>query len=475
MRTRFAPSPTGSLHVGNARIAVLNWLLTRKHNGAFLLRIEDTDDARNVERADSGIMRDLRWLGLDWDEGPLEDGSVRGEYGPYHQSARLGLYQEAARQLTERGLTFDCYCTAEEVAARRTEAIEHGRRETADPCRNLSPEEVAAHRARGRTPALRFRVDANAVTVQDAVRGAVEFPGGEIGDFILLRADGVPTYNFAVVVDDIGMKITHVIRGVGHLSNTPRQVLLFQAFGAEPPVFAHVPMVLGEDRQKLSKRHGAAALEDYRAEGYHPEALVNYLSLLSWSSPSGEEVLTREELVQHVSIERVGAADVVFDPVKLRWLSAKHYERMSLDDLIAAAQPFIDPSFGLDATTLPIAIEAIRTRIETLGEINRHLSTLFPHAAAPAPTDHVALAVLQAVRTGLDACTWESAPLTEAIREAGGTAGAKGKALYEPVRLALTGEDHGPPLAAILAVQGRERALRALDRAIARGMEAVNA
>jgi nondiscriminating glutamyl-tRNA synthetase len=330
VRTRFAPSPTGSLHVGNARIAVLNWLLARKHEGAFILRIEDTDAERNVPGAEAGVLADLRWLGLDWDEGPGDGAGNRGERGPYRQSERLEIYQAHAEILRRAGHAYPCFCSAERLEAQRAEALVRGENPGYDgTCRSLAPEAAAALQREGRPAVLRFRTpEAGTIRVQDAVRGAIDFAAAEVSDFVLLRSDGSPTYNFAVVVDDVLMDVTHVIRGSGHLSNTPRQILLFHALERPAPTFAHVPTVLGPDRQKLSKRHGAAALADYRAEGIHPDGLLNYLSLLSWSSPSGDEVLTRERLIQEISLERIGVADAIFDRTKLLWLSARHIERM---------------------------------------------------------------------------------------------------------------------------------------------------
>jgi nondiscriminating glutamyl-tRNA synthetase len=476
VRTRFAPSPTGSLHVGNARVASLNWLFARRHGGSFVLRIEDTDRVRTVAGSEDLIGRDLRWLGLDWDEGPALDGlPQRGRHGPYRQTERLALYARYADQLRARGATYDCWCAAEDAvgeegepaAADGTSGPGHPRTgRPAERCRCAELDAATAARlAEAGKPALRFRVgEPRTMMVHDIVYGDVAFDSAHIGDFIMLRADGVPTYNFAVVVDDLTMEITHVIRGVGHLSNSPRQLLLYDALGAPPPLFAHVPMVLGPDRQKLSKRHGARAVAEYRAEGYHAGAVVNYLSLLSWSSPTGEEVLEPERLIAEVDLGRIGVADVVFDPEKLRWLSAQHIARMPLDELVAAVRPFLDPAIPIAAERLPDAIAAIRTHLSTFSEVNEQLAAFFPDEnAADVPAE--AAAVLDATATRLAAAAWEDGPLTAAVRAAGKDAGVRGRALYEPLRIALTGRDHGPPLAAILLVHGRERALHALRRA----------
>ncbi|HSJ07662.1 MAG TPA: glutamate--tRNA ligase family protein, partial [Longimicrobiales bacterium] len=309
---------------------------------------------------------------------------------------------------------------------------------------------------------VRFRAGgADTVSFEDCSRGRIDVPAGDIPDFVVLRADGRPTYNFAVVVDDIEMKISHVIRGVGHLSNTPRQVLIYGALNATPPVFVHVPMVLGADRQVLSKRHGAAGVAEYRAAGYHPDGMVNYLSLLSWSSPSGDEMLTRNQLLAEVSLDRLGVADVVFDPVKLRWLSGKHIERMALGDLVDAVRPFIDAGKPeLDDTRLASAVRAVRTHLATFADINEQLEAFFPdahHAPGAGSVPAAAVPILAGVEP------WEESALRDAVQTVGRETGTKGRELYEPLRRALTGRDHGPPLAAVLFVQGRELALRRLS------------
>jgi len=525
VRTRFAPSPTGSLHVGNARIAVLDWLFTRKHGGRFVLRIEDTDIERHDPAAEAGIFDDLEWLGLDWDEGPGPRGSAdRGENGPYRQSQRRAAHHDFADRLRETGRTYHCYCSAPEEIdcgedASDAAATSHGVERPATPpnrtgpgpradchCASMTAAEITHLRARGREPALRFRVPATGeIVVHDSVRGEVRFRAAEIADFVLLRADGRPTYNFAVVADDIAMRITHVIRGVGHLSNTPRQVLLYDALGVEPPVFVHVPTVLGPDRHKLSKRHGARALADYRAEGYHPDAVLNYLSLLSWSSPSGEEVLERDRLIEEVSIDRIGASDVVFDPVKLSWLSARHIERMPLQAVVEAVDAFarragwLEPHGPIPTPLFPEAVDAVRTHLSTFGQIGSALAPLFPARDAPSTAatpprvaavraegstegisgsadepdlDASAEPVLRAAIARLTEIEeWKPQALAAAVKQAGKAAGAAGRALYEPLRLALTGRPHGPPLTAILRVQGRSRALRALASSATRAAD----
>ncbi|NJD09819.1 MAG: glutamate--tRNA ligase [Gemmatimonadetes bacterium] len=472
VRTRFAPSPTGALHVGNARMAVLNWLFTRKLGGQFILRIEDTDRERNVPGAEEGICDDLSWLGLDWDEGPGCRGyPERGSHGPYRQTERAEYYREHLERLRAAGAVYPCFCSDAQLEEERQSALEEGTPlRYGGRCRALSAAETAARAAAGAPFAWRFRVPDREVLVRDLAYGEVRVPAGEIGDFIVLRSDGQPTYNFAVVVDDITMGVTHVVRGVGHLSNTPRQVLLYQALGIEPPVFAHVPTVLGPDRQKLSKRRGATSIAEYRAQGYHPDALVNYLSLLSWSSPSGEEVLGRAQLIEQVSLDRIGVADVVFDGAKLRFLSARHIERMPLPELLAAVEPFLDPDRQpIAPDLLPVAVAAVRTHLTTFADIGAALSAFFPGPdAAPPVLDAAARPVLAAAREALRSSGWEEEALQAALKQVGTETGARGRALYEPLRLALTGAAHGPPFIPLLQVQGRELVLQRLREALAR-------
>jgi len=456
IRTRFAPSPTGHLHVGGARTAILNWLLARHHGGTFVLRIEDTDRERNVPGAEEALLDDLRWLGLDWDEGP----DVGGPYGPYRQSERTAIYREHADRLLREGKAYWCVCPPSDAEG---PGRERGRCECAGTFSPVEPPEGAA---------VRFRVpEGEVVAVDDAVRGRVTFESAHLQDFVLLRSDGAPTYNFAAAVDDAGMRITHVVRGADHLNNTPKQVLLYRAFGWEPPVFAHVPLILGPDRQKLSKRHGATSVAEHRRQGYLPDALFNYLSLLSWSSPSGEEVLPRERLVSEVTLDRVGASDAVFDRDKLRWLSSRYLLEMPAPELARALGGFVDRArYPVSDDELPEVAAALRERISVFSDADAQLDHFFVPAAGERHearervlSDPGARRVLAAVRARLEALPgWEEAAVGAAIRQGGADAGAKGRALFLPVRLALTGEEHGPDLPKVALVQGRGRVLDAL-------------
>jgi nondiscriminating glutamyl-tRNA synthetase len=472
-RTRFAPSPTGELHLGNARIAVLNWLYARHSGGQFILRIEDTDVDRNLPDSEAEIIAALRALGIDWNEGP----DIGGPRGPYRQSERATVYAEYTSRLIEEGAAFRCYCTPEELEAKRQIAQARGEKAIYDgTCHDLEPTDEQRHREQGRIPAIRFRVPDDEILVDDVVRGKVTFAAGEFGDFVIVKSDGNPTYNFAVVVDDCAMEVSHVIRGVGHLANTPRQVMIYEALGEDPPVFVHVPHVLGPDGSPLSKRHGARSLQQYLAAGYHPDALVNYLSLLSWSSPTGEEVLSRDRLVEEMDLGRLGASDVRLDPDKLEWLSGEYIRRMSPEDL---ALRLVD-QFGEEFERRPPAqrrrfASAIKERITTFEGAAEFLPQFYPPnpmewtADARAALDgEEVLALFEALYAMLKGVEdWEGETVITAIRTAGKQVGLKGRHLFMPVRAAITGSTRGPELVDVFEIQGKATALRVLEQAIA--------
>lgn len=469
VRTRFAPSPTGELHLGNARTAVLNWAFARRHGGDFVLRYEDTDAERAVEGAEEAILEGLRWLGLEPDEGP----GIGGEHGPYRQSERLPLYRDLAGRLLEEGHAYHCYCTPEELEARRRAAVEAGRPVRYDGrCRELSPDREAARRSEGRVPSVRFRVDRDRIRVRDRVRGEVDFDGSELGDMVILRSDGRPTYNFAVVVDDVLMEVSHVIRGVGHLSNTPKQLLLYRALDADPPEFAHIPLVLAPGGGGLSKREGAPGLLTYRDRGHHPDGVLNYLSLLSWSSPSGDEVLSRERIVAETELERIGSADAEVDPEKMRWISGRHIAAEPPERLAERLRPFLARTdLELSERDLVAAAEVLRGRIQLLSEAEGELRAVLPEpdiggearAALAAPA---AGAVLEAARDAwspLDG--WERQEVRAALERAKEAVDVGGRDFYHPLRAALTGALQGPDLPDVAYLLGRKRTLRRLETA----------
>src|SRR5262245_13373481 len=381
MRVRFAPSPTGHLHVGNARTALFNWLLARKTGGAFVLRIEDTDVERSTLEAEASILEDLRWLGLTWDEGP----DVDGPHGPYRQSERKSLYQAHANRLLEDGQAYRCFCTPEQLDAERLAAVAAGRPVLySGRCRDLAPADLAARLSSGGRFALRFRVpEGREVHFDDVVRGNVRFNTEVIGDPVILRSDGTPAYNFAVVVDDALMEISHVIRGEDHISNTPRQLLLYDALGFSPPAFAHLALVMGPDHSPLSKRHGATSVAEFRAKGYLPEALVNYLALIGWSPGNDDEILPIDELARRFSLEGVGHSAGVFDGDRLAWAN-RHYLKIAEPERIAdLTLPFFDAA-GIQVASdgeahefLASAMAMATSSVDRLDQVPARLAFLF--------------------------------------------------------------------------------------------------
>jgi nondiscriminating glutamyl-tRNA synthetase len=460
MRVRFAPSPTGLLHVGNARTALFNWLLARGSGGTFVLRIEDTDAERSTRESERGILEDLTWLGLQWDEGP----DVGGAHGPYRQSERLGLYLSYARELVQSAKAYYCFCSAEQLEADRRAALEAGRPpQYAGRCRNLDRADAEARVAAGEPAVVRLRVPEDRdVTFEDIVRGTVRVSTGVIGDPVLLRSGGHPAYNFAVVIDDALMEITHVVRGEDHISNTPRQVLLYEAMGLEPPVFAHLALVLGPDHTPLSKRHGATSVSEFRNRGFLPEALVNYLALLGWSPGRGDELLPASELARRFALEHVGHSAAVFDPDKLAWVNRHYLREADIGRLASLAMPhFREAGFiredtpearAFFASLVPLAsgsvdrVEQIPARLRFLFEFDprRALALAEVEDVLKEPGAREVIATL--------ASELASAPRLdrESFRAAAGrvrqATGQKGKQLFHPIRVALTGEAGGPEL-----------------------------
>jgi nondiscriminating glutamyl-tRNA synthetase len=460
MRVRFAPSPTGQLHVGNARTALFNWLLARGADGTFILRIEDTDAERSTRDSESAILRDLRWLGLDWDEGP----DTGGPRGPYRQSERLHLYESYAKELLAAGDAYHCFCSIAQLDADRQAALAEGRpARYAGTCRRLPAEQARARIDAGERPAIRFRVPAGRdVAFEDVVRGEVRFHTDVIGDPVIVRADGNPAYNFAVVVDDALMEVTHVVRGEDHISNTPRQVLLYEALGFTPPTFAHLALVMGPDHAPLSKRHGATSVAEFRSKGYLPEALVNYLALIGWSPGGGDELLPIDELARRFSLDGVGLSAGVFDEEKLAWVN-RHYLKMADPVRIAelSVPYFIQAGVKLSPDHrgiefLASAIVMATSSVDRLDQVPGRLALLFDYAADRALADaHVRDEMQQPRARAVVAALAEelaSAPRLDRVRfrevaaNVRARTGEKGKPLFHPIRVALTGRTEGPEL-----------------------------
>lgn len=484
VRVRFAPAPTGSLHVGGARTALFNYLFARHHGGALVLRSEDTDVARSTRASEDTIAFDLRWLGLSWDEGP----DSGGPYAPYRQSERLDRYALAAARLLEIEAAYPCYCSAEELEAERRQAEAAGvAPKYSGRCRNLTREQRAAFEAEGRKPALRFVMPQRDIYVEDLIRGSVHFPAGTIGDFIIIKSDKLPAYNFAAVVDDSDMRISHVIRADEHLPNTPRQVVLYEALEWPLPLFAHVSMILAPDHHKLSKRHGATSLQEYRDAGYLPEALLNYLALLGWSPGDDREFFTLPELVSAFSLERASKSPAVFDETKLRWFNA-HYVRAKPpaelgallaswagnDSALSDVPELADPSWR------EILVQALADHVEVLADVPRELKRLLRDdvelgdesvrvlrdPASRALIEELARSA-RGVETASDVPPFEQLASKEGLKKLGDRIGVKGRTLFMPIRLALTGSEHGIELPILLRLLGPQRVAARLERALA--------
>jgi nondiscriminating glutamyl-tRNA synthetase len=480
VRVRFAPSPTGYLHVGGARTALFNWLFARHHGGELVLRVEDTDTARNRDDFAQGIYDGLRWLGITWDEGP----DIGGPVGPYRQSERLETYRDAAAKLRASGKAYDCFCAAAAAvdAAPGQPGSADNEAAVVCPCSALTEADVAARKAAGETPALRMKVDATlAITVPDLIRGDVVFPPGTVTDFVIVKRDGGPLYNFAVVTDDYSMGITHVIRGEEHLANTPKQLLIYDALGLPPPAFAHIPIILNEQRRKLSKRDGAAFVNDYQAQGYLPAALVNFLVLLGWSPGENREILTLDEMIREFTLEGVVKHPAIFDVAKLGWMNKEYLRTVPVPELATMVRSLL-PTIKPDATrTDPKYVERVTAlfaeRVRTIAEIIEQGSYFFDDAPPTPNPDALAkhcaapdtLELLTATRAALSAVAdFGAAGIEAAIRGLAESRGKKAAAFIHPLRVALTGQAVSPGIFEVTSILGRETVLARIDALMAR-------
>ena len=456
-RVRFAPSPTGALHIGGARTALFNWLFARHEGGTFILRIEDTDLERSTKEHEQSILEGMRWLGMDWDE------------GPYYQTQRMDLYREHVQQLLEAGKAYPCTCAPEELEAKRQQALAEGRKPKYDgTCRN-----GPAHP--DRPAAIRFRCPEEGVTeFHDICRGMIRFENRELDDLIIARSDGSPTYNFTVVVDDVTMRITHVIRGDDHINNTPRQVLLYQALGYPVPEFAHLPMIYGSDKKKLSKRHGATSVTEYEDMGYLPDGLVNYLARLGWSH-GDQELFSREELIGKFDLAEVGSSPSIFDFEKLGWINAQHMAKLTDEKLVDAVEPFLQ-KLGLAVADRGYAARAIATereRARTLTELAAVSAFYFRDRIVPdekaaqkwltgAPRERL-IELRSALTAAEDFGEKALAALFERLLA---SCGCKMLDLAQPLRVALTGSTASPGIYEVLSILGKERTLARIDAAL---------
>ncbi len=469
-RVRFAPSPTGELHVGNARTALFNWMFARHQGGDFVLRIEDTDESRSALSYQVNLLNDLTWLGLDWDEGPQKEGA----YGPYKQSERLDIYTRHLQQLEAADLVYPCYCTEEELEEERQALILSKRMPRyMGKCRKLTRQERQQKEAAGRKPSFRFKVPDETFQFDDLIRGAMKFEGTAIGDFIIVRSNGMPAYNFAVVIDDHLMGITHVIRGEDHLSNTALQIMLYNAFGFPPPTFAHHCLILGRDRSKLSKRHGSVSVGEFRKQGILPEALMNYLGLLGSSFTEGREVLSREEMITAFSLERASKSGAIFDEEKLHWLNAIYIRNCPTEDLVSRLQPFLERAGYKTDTLDPVwfhqVIDLIKNDLTTLAEVGSHIDIFFDDKfAITAEAGQIlekasSCPVVKAFAEYLKTAAGNPQEIyLAAIKYTKEKTGVKGKDLFMPIRAALTGRVHGPELDKVFAILGKNAALNRL-------------
>jgi nondiscriminating glutamyl-tRNA synthetase len=471
VRVRFAPSPTGHLHIGGARTALINYAYARGHDGIFVLRIEDTDLERSTEESFEAILTSLRWLGLDWDEG-VDKG---GDFGPYRQSECFDIYQEQAQKLLDSGAAYHCYCSPEELEERRQHGMQAG---YDNRCRSLSDSGRQQLEKDGRQPVIRFRVpDDRPIIVDDIVRGRVPFDPKVINDFIIMRADGRPTFHFANVVDDLRMRITHVIRGEDHLPNTPRHVLLFEAYGVEPPRFAHLSLILGPDGARLSKRHGATAVGEFKEAGYLPGALVNGLAMLGFAPPDGEEVFTPEKFAKDFDLAALGKSAAVFDRAKLEWFNGMYIRKMGAAELLELCRPqLLDAGCDLarySADEQVHIIESIQGNMTLLSDCVAEVSIYFEpmenligdDALEYLKSHEKSRPVVSALAEEISGRDYIAAGDVREIGKAVQKAtGAKGKELYMPVRIAVTGKLHGPELAKALPVLGPEECINRIRK-----------
>ncbi len=502
VRVRYAPSPTGFPHVGNIRTALFDWLLARRYGGSFIVRIEDTDVARKVEGALEAILDSLRWLGLDWDEGP----EVGGKYGPYFQSERLQMYRQAAERLVAQGNAYYCYCSPQRLEAMRAEQMKRKQPPGYDRhCRDLSPEERAKKQAEGITPVVRFKTPFEGQTrLNDLIRGEVVFENSTLDDFVLLKSDSYPTYHLANVVDDHAMEISHVIRAEEWISSTPRHLLLYQALGFEPPHFVHHPMILGPDRAKLSKRHGAVSIIEYREQGYLPETMFNFLALIGWSLDDKTDIISRQELIDNFSLERIGRTGAIFNKNKLDWMNGVYIRGLSLEDFTQRALPFLDRGLPaevrrpLDKGYVRRMMPLVQERINTLAEaatyadfffiddleydtellIGKKMTKELTVGALEASLQKLsklvvlresATVLLEGEQQKLDQLEpFYTEVLETLLRPLAEELGLKTGQLFGALRTAVTGRTATPPLFETMAVLGKERCLKRIRVAIAK-------
>ena len=472
IRLRFAPSPTGPFHIGGARSALFNWLLAKKHDGTLIVRFEDTDRERSTAESEENIKDSLLWLGLNWDEGI----DIGGENGPYRQIERLDIYQKYTDKLLESGQAYYCYCTEEELEEDRKHSFEEGSNPIySGKCRDLSPEDEEKFIKEGRKPTVRFNVPTEGqIVFKDLIRGAISFEASGVGDFVIVKSDGIPVYNYAVVLDDALMKVTHVIRAEEHLSNTPRQIVIYNALGFEPPEFGHVSLILGKDKTKMSKRQGATSVTEYRKLGYLPEAIVNFLALLGWSTEKEDEIFSVEELIGEFSLERVSKSPAVFDVDKLNYINSQYIKKASPERISELIKPhlvksgFIKDENSLAENEYLVKVAAeIRDYLSFGAQAPEHADIFYideikfeNEEAAETLKSEEAKNLIETFKIRLNELDEVNPENMKAlIKNLGKELNVKGKQLFMPLRVAITGKMHGPELINIVPLIGRERTI----------------
>ena len=478
VRVRFPPSPTGKPHVGNMHTAMFNWLVARHYGGTFILRIEDTDTTRKVEGAVEYIMEGLRWLGLDWDEGPDKG----GDYGPYTQSERLELYQQAAERLVKQGDAYYCYCSPQRLDEMRKEQTARKRPPGYDRlCRPLTREQCLENESKGIKPVVRFKMPLEGQIIHnDVIYGNISFDLSTLDDFVLLKSDGYPTYHLANVVDDHAMKISHVIRGEEWISSVPRHLLLYKALGYEPPRYAHMPLFLGPDRAKLSKRHGDVSILEFRDEGYLPEAMFNFMAIIGWSLDDKTEIMTRQQIVENFSLERIGKTGAIFDRKKLEWMNGVYIRTLSIDHFLEHSLPFLEKGLPkelqpMDTNYLRQLLPLVQERAKTLAEVPELVSFFFIEETnypiedliSKGMTSETTANALRISRERLVKIhNFDSEPLEAEFRPLAEELGLKTGQLFGALRTAVTGRTATPPLFQTMAVLGKERCLKRINTAL---------
>ena len=477
VRVRFAPSPTGFMHVGNARTALFTHLFARHQGGTFVLRIEDTDTERHSEDAVNVIYDALKWMELSWDEGPLKGGN----FGPYRQSERTDIYKEYIEILKEKGLVYECFCSKEELDNMRQEQLKKGLPpKYTGKCRHLTKDEKERLKKEGRKPVLRFKVPQDRIVIwKDLVKGAISIGAEQLGgDFVIVRSNGMPVYNFVVVIDDALMRISHVIRGEDHISNTPKQILLYEAFGFNVPEFAHLPMILGEDRSKLSKRHGSASVAEFKDKGYLPEAFTNFIALLGWYPKDGKEILSREELIERFDMKDVNSSPAIFNFEKLNWMNKEYIKAYDVSKLTEMIIPYLEKAgFDIgkfDRKWLEKVVDATRDYLTVLSEAPVYMETFLKDdfEIEKDAAEFMNEERLNVVKKFLEKV--ESAPeidgelFKKIVKETGKELGVKGKNLFMPIRVGLTGKMKGVELDILVSLLGKDRVVKRLYHAISK-------